>query len=291
MAERQQALAAAVLQDPAVESLSSFIGVDGVNTTANAGRIQINLKPLAERDADATEIIRRLQPRLAEVQGATLYMQPVQDLTVDDRVSRTQFQYSQASPDSAALQRFTPLLIDRLRALPEIRDLASDQQTGGLELALDIDRDTAARLGITPQMIDDTLYDAFGQRQVSTIFTQLNQYRVVLEVDPSFQQGPEALDHLYVRSSSGAAVPLASFTSLERRTTALAVTHQGQFPAVTLSFNTAPGVALGPAVEAIHRVEREIGLPSSVHGEPRAGAKSATTASTTSRLVPDITPA
>jgi multidrug efflux pump len=235
-----------------------------VNATANAGRLQINLKPLAERDADATEIIRRLQPRLAEVSGATLYMRPVQDLTVDDRVSRTQFQYSLASPDSQALQRFTPLLFDRLRALPEIRDLASDQQAGGLELALDIDRDTASRLGITPQMIDDTLYDAFGQRQVSTIFTQLNQYRVVLEVDPRFQQGPEALEHLYVRSSSGAVVPLASFTTLERGTTALSVTHQGQFPSVTLSFNLAPGVSLGDAVGAINAAAADLGIPPSI---------------------------
>jgi len=264
MAERQQQLAAVVLQDPAVESLSSFIGIDGVNTTANAGRIQINLKPLAERDADAHEVIRRLQPKLAEVQGATLYMQPVQDLTVEDRVSRTQFQYSLASPDPEALETFTPQFIERLRAIPEITDLASDQQTGGLELTLAIDRDTASRLGITPQMIDDTLYDAFGQRQVSTIFTQLNQYRVVLEVDPSFQNGPEALEHIYVRASSGAAVPLASFTTITPGTTALAVTHQGQFPAVTLSFNLAPGVSLGEAVDAINLAADELGLPPSI---------------------------
>jgi multidrug efflux pump len=264
MAERQQALAAVVLQDPAVESLSSFIGIDGVNTTANAGRIQINLKPLAERDAEATAIIRRLQPKLAEVSGATLYMQPVQDLTVDDRVSRTQFQYSLASPDPEVLQQFAPQLIERLHALPELRDVADDQQTGGLELALAVDRDTASRLGITPQMIDDTLYDAFGQRQVSTIFTQLNQYRVVLEVDPSFAKGPESLDHLYVRSASGAAVPLASFTKVERGTTALAVTHQGQFPAVTLSFNLAPGVSLGNAVDAIESAGRELAIPAAI---------------------------
>ncbi len=264
MAERQQQLAAVVLQDPAVASLSSFIGVDGVNTTGNAGRIQIDLKPLAERDASATEVIRRLQPRLAEVHGATLYMQPVQDLTVDDRVSRTQFQYSLASPDPEALREFTPKLIERLRAVPEILDLASDQQTGGLELTLAIDRDTASRLGITPQMIDDTLYDAFGQRQVSTIFTQLNQYRVVLEVDPTFQKGPEALDHIYVRSTSGSAVPLASFTTVEPGTTALGVTHQGQFPSVTLSFNLAPGVSLGEAVDAIDRAAHEVGLPASI---------------------------
>jgi multidrug efflux pump len=264
MAERQQALAAVVLRDPAVESLSSFIGIDGVNTTANAGRIQINLKPLAERDASASEVIRRLEPKLAEVDGATLYMQPVQDITVDDRVSRTQFQYSLASPDPEALQRFTPELTERLRGLPELRDLADDQQTGGLELTLAIDRDTASRLGVSPQMIDDTLYDAFGQRQVSTIFTQLNQYRVVLEVDPSFQKGPKALEHIYVRATSGAAVPLASFTTVQQGTTALAVTHQGQFPSVTLSFNLAPGVSLGEAVDAIDHVAGEAGLPASI---------------------------
>jgi multidrug efflux pump len=264
MAERQQALAAVVLRDPAVESLTSFIGVDGVNTTANAGRIQINLKPLAERDASASEVIRRLQPELAAVEGATLYMQPVQDLTVENRVSRTQFQYSLASPDPAVLHEFTPRLLERLRDLPELRDVASDQQLGGLELALTIDRDTASRLGITPQMIDDTLYDAFGQRQVSTIYTQLNQYRVVLEVDPRFQTGPEALGHLYVRSESGAAVPLAAFTTIERGTTPLAVTHQGQFPAVTLSFNLAPGHSLGDAVAAIERTAEEAGLPASI---------------------------
>ncbi|MCC6848301.1 MAG: multidrug efflux RND transporter permease subunit [Deltaproteobacteria bacterium] len=264
MAERQQRLAAVVLRDPAVESLSSFIGVDGVNTTANAGRIQINLKALGERDASAVEVIRRLQPVLAEVEGATLYMQPVQDLTVEDRVSRTQFQYSLASPDADALREFAPRMLERLRHLPQIRDVASDQQTGGLELTLAIDRDTASRLGITPQMIDDTLYDAFGQRQVSTIFTQLNQYRVVLEVDPSFQQGPEALDHLYVRSAGGAAVPLASFTTAEVGTAALAVTHQGQFPAVTLSFNLAPGASLGEAVDAIDRTADDVGLPASI---------------------------
>jgi len=264
MAARQQRLAAVVLRDPAVAGLSSFIGIDGVNTTANAGRIQIDLKPLAERDATAAEVIRRLQPALAEVEGATLYMQPVQDLTVEDRVSRTQFQYSLASPDPEALAQYAPRLLESLRRLPELRDVASDQQTGGLELVLAIDRDTASRLGITLQMVDDTLYDAFGQRQVSTIFTQLNQYRVVLEVDPSFQIGPEALDHIYVRSTSGAAVPLAAFTTVLRGTTALAVTHQGQFPAVTLSFNLAPGASLGHAVAAIDRAAATVGLPASI---------------------------
>src|SRR2546422_140107 len=265
MAERQQALAEVILQDPAVQSLSSFIGVDGVNTTTNSGRIQINLKPLGARRASVGDVIRRLQPRLAAVQGITLFMQPVQDLTVEDRVSRTQFQYSLECPDANELHRWAPQLLAKLEALPQLRDLASDQQNGGLEASVVIDRDTASRLGITPQMIDDTLYDAFGQRQVSTIFTQLNQYHVVLEGKPTFQQGPEALKDIYVHAASGAQVPLSAFTHFAPTTTALAVNHQGQFPAVTLSFNLAPGVALGDAVTAIEAAEREIGLPASIH--------------------------
>ena len=265
MADRQQALAEVILQDPAVQSLSSFIGVDGINTTTNSGRIQINLKPLGARWASVGDVIRRLQPRLAAVQGITLFMQPVQDLTVEDRVSRTQFQYSIECPDVNELHHWAPQLLAKLEALPQLRDLASDQQNGGLEASVVIDRDTASRLGITPQMIDDTLYDAFGQRQVSTIFTQLNQYHVVLEVKPTFQQGPDALKDIYVHAASGAQVPLSAFTHFAPTTTALAVNHQGQFPAVTLSFNLAPGVALGDAVTAIEAAEREIGLPASIH--------------------------
>ncbi len=264
MAERQQELAKVILQDPAVQSLSSFIGVDGVNTTNNSGRIQINLKPLGARWASVGDVIRRLQPRLAAVQGITLFMQPVQDLTVEDRVSRTQFQYSIECPDVNELHHWAPQLLAKLEALPQLRDLASDQQNGGLQASVVIDRDTASRLGITPQMIDDTLYDAFGQRQVSTIFTQLNQYHVVLEVKPTFQQGPDALKDIYVHAASGAQVPLSAFTHFAPTTTALAVNHQGQFPAVTLSFNLAPGVALGDAVTAIEAAEREIGLPASI---------------------------
>jgi multidrug efflux pump len=264
MAERQQALAKVILQDPAVQSLSSFIGVDGTNTTPNSGRIQVNLKPLEERGVSASDVIRRLQPRLAAVQGITLFMQPVQDLTVEDRLSRTQYQYSVETADPKELHEWAPRVLAKLQRLPELRDVASDQQSGGLEASLVIDRDTAARLGITPQMIDDTLYDAFGQRQVSTIFTQLNQYHVVLEVAPGFQQGPDALKDIYVRSATGAAVPLATFTHFAPSTTALAVNHQGQFPAVTLSFNLAPGVALGDAVRAIEAAARDIGLPASV---------------------------
>ncbi|PYU31903.1 MAG: acriflavine resistance protein B [Acidobacteria bacterium] len=265
MSERQQALARIILKDPDVVSLSSFIGVDGTNLTTNSGRIQINLKSLDERSADASEIIRRLQPELAKVEGITLYMQPVQDLTVENRVSRTQYQYSVEDADPQELFAWAPRLVEKLKGLPELRDVASDQQDQGLEASLVIDRDTAARMGILPQAIDDTLYDAFGQRQVSTIFTQLNQYHVVLEVQPHFQQNPDALKSIYVRSSNGTQVPLSAFTRYEPKTTALAVSHQGQFPAVTLSFNLAPGVALGEAVNAIQGAEQEIGLPASIH--------------------------
>ena len=264
MAQRQQALAQVILQDPEVESLSSFIGIDGTNTTVNSGRMQINLKPHDERKANASEIIRRLQPRLEKVEGITLFMQPVQDLTVDDRVSRTQFQYSLEDADLKELNTWAPRMVDRLRALPELRDVASDQQTEGLQATLVIDRDSAARYGITPQMIDDTLYDAFGQRLVSTMFTQLNQYHVVLEVEPKFQRNPDSLKDIYVRAPNGSQVPLSSFTRLEMNTAPLAVNHQGQFPATTLSFNLTPGASLGDAVKGIDASRRDIGLPASI---------------------------
>jgi multidrug efflux pump len=266
MAERQQALAKVILQDPDVASLSSFIGVDGTNMTPNSGRIQVNLKPRDERSTTASDIIRRLQPQLAQqVEGITLYMQPVQDLTVEDRVSRTQFQYSVEDADAKELSLWTNKLITKLKTLPELRDVASDQQNNGLKAELVIDRDTASRLGITPSAIDNTLYDAFGQRQVSTIFTQLNQYHVVLEVDPQFQQDPDALKLLYVKSSTGPQVPLSSFTHFETGNATLAINHQGQFPVVTLSFNLAPGVSLGDATKAIDAAEQEIGLPPSIN--------------------------
>jgi multidrug efflux pump len=261
MAERQQALAREILRDPAVESLSSFIGIDGINTTLNSGRIQINLKPLEERKTFATDIIRRLQLVLAKVEGITLFMQPVQDLTVEDRVSRTQFQYSLEHPDPKELATWVPQFIERLQTLPELRDVASDQMNQGLQVRLVIDRDTASRLGITPQMIDDTLYDAFGQRQISTLFTQLNQYRVVLEVDPRFKDEVRDLNQIYIKSGSGGQVPLGSFTRLEETRVPLAVNHQGQFPVVTVSFNLAPGASLGDAVRAIEEARRALGLP------------------------------
>jgi multidrug efflux pump len=263
MAERQRALAEVILKDPDVQSLSSFIGIDGTNPTINTGRIQINLKTLDERGVSASDIIRRLQPKVAAVDGITLYMQPVQDLTVEDRVARTQYQYSIEDADAAELAVWAPRLVHKLQTLPQLRDVASDQQSGGLLAELVIDRDSASRFGVTPQMIDDTLYDAFGQRQVSTIFTQLNQYHVVLEVDPSFQRSPDSLKDIYVHAATGQ-VPLSSFTHFEQSNTPLAVSHQGQFPVVTLSFNLARGVSLGEAVKVIRDAEHDISFPVSI---------------------------
>jgi multidrug efflux pump len=265
LAERQQALAKTILHDPDVVSLSSFIGIDGTNMLPNSGRIQINLKPREERTDDAPTIIRRLQARLNDVKGITLYMQPVQDLTVEDRISRTQFQYSMEDADGKELSDWAPKLVDKLTALPQLRDVASDQQDRGLQETITIDRDTASRLGILPQTIDDTLYDAFGQRQVSTIFTQLNQYHVILEVDPAFQQNPDALKQIFVHSTNGAQVPLSAFTQFSSEAAPIAVNHQGQFPVVTLSFNLAEGVSLGQAVNAVKQAQQDIGLPASVH--------------------------
>jgi multidrug efflux pump len=266
MAERQQELVTVILQDPAVDSLSSFIGIDGTNATLNSGRILINLKPLAQRKVNASDVIRRLQGRLTTVGGITLFLQPVQDLTVEDRISRTQYQYTLEDPDADELAVWVPKVLDALRGRPELRDVSSDQQDRGLQAMLTIDRSTASRLGISPQMIDDTLYDAFGQRPVSTIFTQLNQYRVVLEVKPDFQQGPEALDNIYVRSLTGGQVPLSAFTEFVETTAPLVVSHQGQFPAVTVSFNLAPGGSLGEAVDAIEAETNRIGMPPSIRG-------------------------
>jgi multidrug efflux pump len=265
MSERQQKLAKVILEDPDVASLSSFIGIDGTNTTQNAGRIQINLKPHEDRDVTASDVIRRLQPELGKVEGITLYMQPVQDLTVEDRVSRTQFQYSLEDADATELNDWSKRILDKLRTLPELRDVASDQQNGGLKADLVIDRDTAARFGILPQAIDDTLYDAFGQRQVSTIFTQLNQYHVVLEVGQQFQDDPSDLSTIYVKSVSGQQVPLSTFSHFEKASTPLAINHQGQFPVVTISFNLAPGESLGKATKAIAQAEQEMGMPVSIH--------------------------
>ncbi len=321
LAQRQQQLAKVILQDPAVENLSSFIGVDGANTTPNSGRIQITLKPLDQRDANASDIIRRLQPRAEQVQGITLYMQPIQDLTVENRVSRTQYQYSVEAPNADDLHYWAPRLLAKLKTIPHLENVASDEENGGLGLLLNIDRDTASRLGITPQTIDDTLYDAFGQRQVSTIFTQLNQYHVVLEALPRWQRSIDALRDIYVRTSAGTSTtssqsgsttntgtqtsgaqptptqisaspsvsaitgpqgssapqsgstvaqsggrqaPLSAFTTVQQINVPLAVSHQGQFPSVTLSFNLANGASLGSAVSAINNAAKQLGVPASV---------------------------
>jgi multidrug efflux pump len=266
MAERQQALARLILQDPAVASLSTFIGVDGTNYTLNSGRVLINLKPLAERRISASEVIRRLQPRLASLSGITLFMQPVQDLTVEDRVSRTQYQYTLEDPNAQELELWGPRLVEALGKMPELRDVSSDQQNQGQQVSLDIDRSTAARLGISTQLIDDVLYSAFGQRQVSTIFTQVNQYRVVLEVQPDFQQNPFKLKDIYLRSTTGGIVPLSAITRVKATSGPLLLDHQGQFPATTLSFNLAPGASLGQAVQAMEAATKKIGLPATILG-------------------------
>src|ERR1700720_494496 len=274
MAEKQQALADVVLKDPAVESLSSFIGIDGTNTTLNSGRMLINLKPLNERKVSASDVIRRLQPQLDKVEGITLYMQPVQDLTVEDRVSRTQFQYTLEDANAAELNTWTKKLVDKLRTLPQLSDVATDQQTFGAQAKLAIDRVTASRLGITPLAIDNVLYDAFGQRQVTTLFTQLNQYHLVLEALPDFQKDPAKLNEIYVKSSSGGAVPLSAFTHFESGTAPLAINRQGQFPSVTISFNLAPGAALGQATTAIERAQKELEMPLSVQASFQGTAAS-----------------
>ena len=333
MEEKQQQLASIVLQDPAVQSLSSFIGADGTNTTLNSGRMSINLRPIGDRDLSAAEVIRRLQTKLKDVQGIQLFMSPVQNITVDDRVSRTQYQYTLEDPDVNELNLWTGKLVDKMKQLPELADVATDQQTGGLAVSLVIDRVTASRLGIAPNTIDNTLYDAFGQRQISTMYTQLNQYHVILEADPTIQTSPARLQDLYIQtnassgtsgpgaSSSFAAsgsssagsnatttaaaytpssgvltvaanaltsgvgttntsasssanttvsstpsgsVPLSAFTHLQNTTEALSINHQGQFPAVTVSFNLAPDAALGGAITAINKAQKELAMPASV---------------------------
>ena len=335
MKEKQQELARIILQDPAVESLSSFIGADGTNTTLNSGRFSINLKPIEKRDLSAADVIRRLQGNLKQVDGVDLYMSPVQNITVDDRVSRTQYQYTLEDPDANELNLWTGKLVEKLKTLPQLADVATDQQTGGLAVSLAIDRVTASRLGIAPSTIDSTLYDAYGQRQISTMYTQLNQYHVILESTPSAQQNPGKLQDLYVqtnassgtsgpgasssyassgsssagsnatttaaaytpsaavlsapsnaiRSGIGAttnassataasntatssapanAVPLSAFTHIEKATESLSINHQGQFPAVTVSFNLAPNAALGGAITAIEKVQKELNMPASV---------------------------
>ena len=273
MSSRQQALARVILQDKDVESVSSFIGIDGTNSTLNSGRIQINLKDRELRKSSALEVIQRLEPQVAKVDGIQCYLQPLQDLTVEDRVSRTQYQYSLEDANVEELAVWTDKMVAKLKTIPILSDVASDQQLGGLEASLVIDRDTASRLGITPQNIDDTLDDAFAQRQVSTIFTQQNQYHVVLEVAPKFQRTPESLDNIYVKSSNGSQVPLSAFTHFEEKQTPLVISHQGQFPAVTISFNLAPGKSIGDAVNAVNKAKAELNMPPSVNAEFQGSAR------------------
>ncbi len=339
MAEKQQELSKVILQDPAVQSLSSFIGADGTNTTLNSGRMSINLKPLSERNLSASDVIRRLQSKLQNVQGITLYMQPVQNITVDDRVSRTQYQYTLEDPDANELNDWTNRFVAKLKNLPQLEDVATDQQTGGLAVSLIIDRITASRLGIAPATIDNTLYDALGQRQINTMYTQLNQYHVVLEALPQYQQDPNVLQNLYIQanassgtsgpgasnsfSSSGSssagsnaittsvpytpssgvltpptnalspvnnstgssqntavtsamsnAVPLSAFAHFQRASEALSINHQGQFPAVTVSFNLAPNASLGSAISAIDKVQQDMHMPPSLQADFQGTAAS-----------------
>ncbi len=274
MSQRQQALGEAILKDPDVESLSSFIGVDGSNITLNSGRFLINLKPHDERTLTASQIIRRLTEETASVPGIALYMQPVQDLSIDTAVSATQYQFTLESANIADLKDWTPKLLRRLRQVPEIADVASDLQQSGLTAYMTIDRATAARFGITPATVDSALYDAFGQRIVSTIFTQSNQYRVILTVTPALQRSISSFGALYLPSSATTTgqVPLDAITTTKVQTGPLQITHIGQFPATTISFNLAPGASLGAAVDAINAAEKEIALPPSFRTEFQGAA-------------------
>jgi multidrug efflux pump len=344
MAEKQLELTKVVLNDPAVQSVSSFIGADGTNTTINSGRMSINLKPLDQRKLSASDVIRRLNSSLNQVQGIQLFMEPVQNITVDDRVSRTQYQYTLEDPDANELNDWTNRFVTQLKKLPELEDVATDQQLGGLAVSLVIDRVTASRLGIAPSTIDNTLYDAFGQRQINTMYTQVNQYHVVLESQPQFQLDPNKLNHLYIQanasanatgagatssfsssgspsagsnalggsalytpsantlappanalsastssiSSTGAnsagatssamsnAVPLSAFTHFEKTTEPLSINHQGQFPAITVSFNLAPSAALGNAITAVNKVQKDMHMPASLQASFQGTAASFT---------------
>ncbi|QIR75859.1 MdtB/MuxB family multidrug efflux RND transporter permease subunit [Sulfurospirillum diekertiae] len=264
MAQKQCELADKILENPDIESISSFIGVDGVNTTLNSGRILINLKPHDQRQHNAQEIIQALQTKLHDVEGITLYMQPIQDLSLEDRVSRTQYQFTLESANAKDLETWTPKIIEALHQLPQLRDVASDQQDQGLQIYVDIDRSTASRLGISVATIDAALYNAFGQRLISTIYTQTSQYRVILEVEPRYQMGPGALENLYVTSSTGVSIPLSAIAHTSERQTPLVINHLDQFPTTTISFNLAPNASLGDATEAIQHQKDTLGLPPSM---------------------------
>jgi multidrug efflux pump len=290
MADRQQALGRAILSDPAVQSLSSFIGVDSSNPTLNSGRFLINLKPLSERDR-VTEVIQRLQVATDKVTGIELFMQPIQDLTIEHEISRTQYQISLEDADAERLREWVPRLVKRLREETTLSDVTSNQQDYGLQAYIDIDRAHASRLGITPLQIDNTLYNAFGQRQISTLFTSSNQQHVVLEVKPEFSQGVDTLDNIYISASNDATesglprqVPLSAIASVSERRAPLIITRIGQFPAATISFNLAPDASLGAAIEAIESVQQELDLPASMQLKFQ-GSASAFRASTTSQLL------
>ena len=284
MSERQQALSKVILQDPAVQSLSSYIGVDGDNATLNSGRLLINLKPHGERDVTASEVISRLQPQLDRLVGIRLFMQPVQDLSIEDRVSRTQYQFSLSSPDADLLAQWSGKLVQALQQRAELADVASDLQDKGLQVYLVIDRDMASRLGISVSQITNALYDAFGQRQISTIYTQASQYRVVLQSKDASVIGPQALESIHVKATDGGQVRLSALARIEQRQAQLAISHIGQFPAVTLSFNLAHGASLGEAVQVIEQVQQEIGMPLGVQTRFQ-GAAQAFQASLSSTLL------
>jgi multidrug efflux pump len=273
MAKRQQNVSEKILKDPDVENLSSFIGIDGTNTTLNRGRLLISLKPTPNRSITASDVIRRINEKTAEIPGINLYMQPVQDLTLDDRVSLTQYQYSLNATDQNDVAKWSELLVNRLKLEPKLLDVASDLQNKALQTVLTIDRNTAARLGITPQLIDDTLYDAFGQRQVSTMFTELNQYHVILEIEPKLKSGLNAFQTLYFNSSSGTPIPLSALVSISETLGPSAINRQGQFPVATVSFNLAPGAALGDAVNAITHAKEELSIPDNIETNFEGAAK------------------
>jgi len=284
MSQRQQELAKIILADPAVESLSSYIGVDGDNATLNSGRLLINLKAHGQRDLSAAQVITRLQPEIDKLVGIRLFMQPVQDLTIEDRVSRTQYQFSMSSPDAELLALWSDKLVHALSQLPELTDVASDLQDKGLQVYLVIDRDAASRLGVSVSTITDALYDAFGQRQISTIYTQASQYRVVLQAQSGETLGPDALNQIHVKTTDGGQVRLSSLAHVEQRQAQLAIAHIGQFPAVMMSFNLAPGVALGKGVDLINQTQKDIGMPVGVQTQFQ-GAAQAFEASLSSTLL------
>ncbi len=272
MAKKQNELAEAILQDPAVESVSSFVGVDGINITLNSGRMMINLIPHDSRDVSAEEVIARLKERMASIYGISLYMQPVQDFTIEDRVSSTQYQFTLEDADSKELGIWVDKITQRLKSLPQIQDVTNDKQDNGLQAYIDINRATASRLGVSVAAIDNALYDAFGQRLISTIYTQTSQYRVVLEVSPKFKLSPDSLNAIYVPSSTGSQIALSSIAKVEERRSSLSINHLEQFPANTISFNLKEPYSLGDAISAINNVQKELNPPKSLEAKFQGSA-------------------